>query len=107
MKVNLHGDITLYPVKNKPPKTAKSSLRHILQQSETTNNRHEVISKKEPILMWTKDDKTFLYCSKDYEIHHLGGDEEHGVQKVEKGTREVKHELEWNPWENELKIVLD
>lgn len=105
--ISNHGDLILIPTRNKPPKTAKQSLRHVLQQSETTGNRHEVVSKKEPIHLWEKDDRTFLYCKEDYEIHHLGGDEEHGVQKVQKGTRELKHEMEHDPWTNELKVVID
>lgn len=107
-KISNHGDLILLPVKSqKPPKDAKKALTYILQQSEATGNRHEVVSKKEPIYLWEKDGQTFIHCSKDYEIRHVGGDEEHGVQKVEKGTRELKHELEHNPWKNELRVVID
>ena len=108
LKVSNHGDIILYPVKNqKPPKEATKSLVHVLQVSETTGNRHEIISKKEPIYRWTKDNKEFVHCSADYEIRHVGGDSEHGVQPVEAGTREVRHEVEYDPWKNELKRVID
>lgn len=108
MIINNHGDIILLPIKlKKPPKNARKGLTHILQKSETTGNRHEIVSKKEPIFVWEKDEQTFIYCSKDYEIRHVGGDEEHGVQKVEKGTRKLEHELEHDPWKKELKIVVD
>ena len=107
-KVSNHGDLILIPVKTlKPPKTARKGLLHILQDSGATGNRHEVVSEKEPIFYWEKDSKTFISCAKDYIIRHVGGDCEHGVQSVEAGTRELKHEMEYNPWVNELRIVID
>lgn len=107
-KTNNHGDLILLPVKTlKPPKTAKIGLLHVLQDSGVTGNRHEVVSEKEPIYYWEKDGKTFISCAKDYIIRHVGGDCEHGVQPVEAGTRELKHEMEYNPWVNELRIVID
>lgn len=108
MTINNHGDLILYPIKTtKPPKTAKKLNVHILQQSNTTGNRHEVQSKKEPIFFWVKDNKEYLHCDNDYEIKHLGGDCEHGTQLVEKGTVEIRHELEHDPWKNELRRVID
>lgn len=107
-KVSNHGDLILIPVKTlKPPKTARKGLLHILQDSGATGNRHEVASEKEPIFYWDKYGKTFISCAKDYIIRHVGGDCEHGVQSVEAGTRELKHEMEYNPWVNELRIVID
>jgi hypothetical protein len=107
-KVNLHGDIGLLPISTiKPPKTAKKSKVHILQESGTTGNRHEVSTKKGFIFYWKSKDKEFIHCDNDYEIRHVGGDCEHGTQKVEAGTREVRHEEEYNPWEKELKRVID
>lgn len=107
-KINNHGDLILAPVtKIKPPKTAKSAKLHILQQSTATGNRHEVVSKKEPILFWEKDGKQYISCKKDYIIQHVGGDCEHGEQIVEAGVREVKREVEYDPWKNELRIVVD
>ncbi|MFA6018531.1 MAG: hypothetical protein WC776_05130 [Patescibacteria group bacterium] len=107
-KVNNHGDLILYPVKfAKPLKIASKSLLHILQDSGATGNRHEVVSKKEPIYRWTKDGKEFISCSKDYSIHHVGGDCEHGIQIVQAGTREVRHEMEHDPWKDELRVVKD
>lgn len=107
-KVNLHGDIGLYPVKTlKPSKDAQKAKLHILQDSGTTGNRHEVVSKKEPIYRWTKDGAEYISCAKDYIIQHVGGDEEHGVQEVEAGTRKVLHEEEYDPFKNELRRVID
>lgn len=106
--VSNHGDIVLYPVKSiKPPKTAKKAKIHVLVSSDTTMNRHEVVTKKGYIYRWTKKGIEYLHCESDYQIRHVGGDEEHGVQKVEAGTREVRHELEHNPWTNELRRVQD
>lgn len=108
MKINNHGDLILYPIKSiKPPKTAKKSKLHILQSSGTTGNRHEVVIKKGFIYRWTKNNVEYLHCDTDYEIRHIGGDCEHGTQPVEAGTREIRHELEHNPWTNELRRVLD
>jgi len=108
MKYNNHGDLILKPVKTlKPLKTAIKSKLHILQDSGATGNRHEVVSEKSPIYRWTVKDKEFLHCNQDYKIRHVGGDCEHGEQLVEKGTREILHELEHNPWTNELRIVID
>ena len=108
MTINNHGDLILYPIETKKPvKDARKSKIHVLQESGTTGNRHEVVSKKGFIYYWTKNDVEYLHCDNDYEIRHVGGDCEHGVQKVEAGTREVKHEMEHDPWNNELRRVLD
>ena len=109
-QVNLHGDITLYPVtsKIKPPKDAEIGFLHILQLSETTGNRHEVYSDVSKIHRWkNKDGREYLYSKKPYFIRHIGGDAEHGIQPVELGTREIRRETEYDPWDNELKIVVD
>jgi len=106
--VSNHGDIILYPVKkNKPPKMAKKLKTHILQESNSTENRHEVSVGKGFIYRWEKDGVEYLHCNTDYTISHLGGDCEHGIQSVEAGTREVRHEMEHNPWTKELRVVLD
>lgn len=103
-----HGDLILYPIKTtKPPKAASKALLHVLQDSGATGNRHEVVSEKESIYRWQKDGKEFISCPKDYIIRHVGGDCEHGVQIVQAGTREVKHEMEHDPWKNELRVVID
>lgn len=109
MKINNHGDLILSPIKEKItiPKSAKSAKLHILQDSGTTGNRHEVVSKKAPIFRWTKDNVEYISCKEDYIIQHIGGDGEHGTQKVEKGTRKVLHEMEYNPWGKDLRIVVD
>ena len=106
--VSNHGDLILYPVKTiNPPKTAKKEKVHILQDSGATGNRHEVFTEKGFIYRWTSKDKEYVHCDIDYKIRHVGGDCEHGVQEVEKGTREIRHEMEHNPWTNELRIVKD
>jgi len=109
MTINNHGDLILLPVAKKtPPKTAKKSNVHVLQKSDTTGNRHEVAATKGFIFYWkNKEGQEFLHCENDYEIRHLGGDCEHGTQKVEKGTCKIEHEMEHDPWTNELKIVID
>ena len=107
MKINNHGDIILKPIKTKkPPKTAEKAKKHILQSSDTTGNRHEVISNSF-IYRWTKDGQEFLHSDKGYKIQHIGGDAEHGVQEVEAGTREVLHEMEHDPFQDELRVVID
>lgn len=107
MKINNHGDLILKPVlKIKIPKTAQKDKLHVLQDSGTTGNRHEVVS-KDFIYRWTKGGREFLHCDTDYTLRHVGGDCEHGEQLVEKGTREVLHEMEHDPWKNELRVVID
>lgn len=107
-KINNHGDLILYPVKKiKPPKTAKKSKIHVLQSSGTTGNRHEIITEKGFIYRWEKKGVEYVHCDNDYKIRHVGGDCEHGVQFVEAGTREVRREMEHNPWKNELRVVID
>lgn len=106
--INNHGDLILYPVKTvKPPKTAAGAALHVLQDSGATGNRHEIVSEKEPIYRWMKDGVEYISCSKDYIIRHVGGDCEHGVQSVQAGTREVRHEVEYDPWKHELRVVID
>jgi hypothetical protein len=102
MSINNHGDLILYPIKNiKPPKTAEKAQVHILQDSGTTGNRHEVVSHKADIYRLTgKNGVEYIHCDHNYQIRHVGGDEEHGKQEVEAGTREIKHEMEHNPWTN-------
>jgi len=108
MKINNHGDLILYPVDGlTPPETTTKALVHILQDSGATGNRHEVVSEREPICRWTDDGVEYVSCSEPYIIRHVGGDCEHGVQPVEAGTRKVLHEMEHDPWKNELKVVID
>lgn len=105
---NCHGDLTLYPVDEiKPSKDAKKAKLHILQDSGTTRNRHEVVSDKAFIYRWTQDGIEYISCDKPYIIRHIGGDEEHGIQNVQAGTRKVLHEEEYDPFKHELKIVVD
>ena len=66
-------------------------------------NKH----KKGFIYYWEKNGVEYIHCDTNYQIHHVGGDCEHGIQEVEAGTREVRHEVEYNPWEKELKRVID
>lgn len=106
-KINNHGDLIIYPVKTlKPPKIAKKSKKHVLQDSGVTGNRHEVISDT-LIYRWTKNEIEYLHCDQDYKIQHVGGDCEHGIQDIEAGTVEVRHEVEYDPWQKELKRVID
>lgn len=108
MKLNNHGDLILKPIKKTtPPKSAKKAKVHILQDSGTTGNRHEVVTEKGFIYYWTKGEQEFIHCDIDYKIRHVGGDCEHGEQLVEAGTREIKHEIEYDPWTNELRVVID
>ncbi len=103
--VHCHGDLTLVPVSLKPTKAEDKTL-HVLQQSDVTRNRHEVVSKSK-ISRWSKDGKEYVSCSKPFVLQHVGGDEEHGKQYVESGAYEVKRELEHDPFKNELRIVID
>lgn len=106
--VHNHGDLIIYPNSiKKPIKEATEAKLHILQDSGPTGNRHEVVSKSKPIYRWTKDGIEYISCANDFIIQHVGGDEEHGVQQIEKGTYEIKHEMEHDPWTQELKIVQD
>lgn len=103
-----HGDLVIRPIKTlKAPKTAEQKKLHVLQDSGATGNRHEVVSKKALISLWSKDGNEYLHCKNKFFIQHVGGDEEHGIQELEKGTWQVLHELEHDPWKNELKIVVD
>jgi len=108
MKLNNHGDLILKPIsKVNIPKSANKLKIHVLQDSLTTGNRHEVVTEKGFIYHWIKDEKEYLHCNTDFTIRHVGGDCEHGEQLVEKGTKEVLHEIEYDPWKNELKVVID
>jgi len=106
--LNNHGDLVLYPFEGvtRPGDAALSKL-HILQDSGPTGNRHEVVSKNALIFRWTESGVEYIHCDEPYLIQHVGGDQEHGVQEVEAGTRKVLHEMEYNPWDKELKIVID
>lgn len=108
MKINNHGDLILYPIKTlKPIKTATKSKLHILQDSGATGNRHEIITDKGFIYRWESKGIEYIHCDKDYKIRHVGGDCEHGEQLVEAGTREVRREMEHDPWKDELRVVID
>lgn len=101
-----HGDIVLKPIDTRTPVEATEAKLHILQDSGATGNRHEVVSKTN-IYRWTEDGHEYLHSDTSFIIQHVGGDEEHGVQSLEAGTWEVLHEMEHDPWTNELKIVID
>ena len=105
---NLHGDIGLHPAEVvEAPNDAKLAFVHVLQSSDVTGNRHEVASAGEEIAHWHDAGKEYVYCGVDYVIRHVGGDAEHGEQIVQAGVREVRHEMEHDPWKNELKAVVD
>ncbi|MDD5061653.1 MAG: hypothetical protein PHN44_05160 [Candidatus Marinimicrobia bacterium] len=102
-----HGDIILYPIqKLKPSKDSIKAKLHVLQASEVTGNRHEVVSDS-LIYRWTKNGVEYIHCDKNYKIQHVGGDCEHGVLPIVAGTYELRHEDEYNPWMNELRRVID
>jgi hypothetical protein len=108
MPISNHGDLILYPVKNhKSLKSATLGKLHVLEASGTTGNRHEVVSKESAISHWTGGEKEYIRCDSPFIIQHVGGDCEHGVQNLEAGTYEVRHEVEYDPWKNELRRVLD
>ena len=107
-KVANHGDLIIYPVAkvSLPAKAVKAKL-HILQDSGVTGNRHEVVCKAASIYRFEKNGKEYISCAKPFIIQHVGGDQEHGVQNLEAGTWEVRHEDEHDPWKNELRRVID
>lgn len=105
-KYHLHGDLGLIPCKTKPVKPSKSKI-HVLQDSGVTGNRHEVFVDDGEILRWTSDGREYVSCKSGFVLRHVGGDSEHGTQKVSAGIYEVRHEQEHNPWTNELRIVID
>lgn len=108
MTTNNHGDLVLYPIASlTPPDSAIKSKLHILQDSGPTGNRHEIVSKKNLIYRWIQDGVEYIHCDIPYIIQHVGGDQEHGFQQVEAGTRKVLHEMEYNPWGKELRVVID
>jgi hypothetical protein len=107
-RVNLHGDITLYPCDKTHPEQCGIAQQHTLQESPVTGNRHEVVAPAGvTIARWVEDGREYLWCPVDYEIRHVGGDAEHGVQPVQAGTVEVIREKEHDPYTNELRVVVD
>jgi len=106
-KYHLHGDIGLVPAVLKTPAKAEKKTIHVLQDSSVTRNRHEVYSEKMSIARWSTDGKEYISCKAGFIIRHIGGDAEHGTQQVEAGTYEVRHEMEHDPWKNELRQVID
>lgn len=105
--VHLHGDITLYPSKAKSPAKADRKKVHVLQASGVTGNRHEVAHDTASVARWSKDGKEYVSCTKPFVLRHVGGDSEHGEQQVATGTYEVRREMEHDPWNNELRAVID
>ena len=108
---NLHGDIGLHPAKDyvTVPKDAKASRCVVLQSSAVTGNRHVLrpFKGKASIFHWHADGLEFVSCEDNYQIIHEGGDSEHGKQKVQAGIREVRHEMEHDPFRIELRAVVD
>lgn len=99
-----HGDLTLIPLIAKSKKATKAKL-HILQQSDVSRNRHEVVGKE--ISRWTNDGKEYISSKSPFVLQHVGGDEEHGKQDVAAGTYEIKREMEHDPYKNELRQIID
>ena len=112
---NLHGDIGLHPVDVKVPdleKKKKSGVtkgnKCIVQESEVTGNSHVLKALTTPLFWWTnKEGQQYVYCENDYEIIHEGPEQEHGTQRVQAGVREIRHEVEFDPWSRLLRQVRD
>ena len=67
-----HGDLTIVPATAKCAKAIKKKL-HVLQRSEVSQNRHEVISTA-LISRWTKDGKEYVSCAKPFVLGPAGNE---------------------------------
>lgn len=111
---NLHGDIGLHPATSAQEEIWNANLdkiahskEHVLQSSDVTGNRHVIRSTNTDIGRLIVDGLELVFCANQYTITHEGGDAEHGTQVVQSGLREVRHEMEHDPWTNELRAVID
>jgi hypothetical protein len=106
MNIHNHGDLVFRPIENSTvPSTAITQKLWVLQDSGATGNRHEVVG--DAIAHWFDGEKEYIHSDAQFNLQHVGGDEEHGVQNMEAGTWEILHEVEYDPWKNELRIVID
>lgn len=114
---NLHGDIGLHPLPEGsmviPKNSSKIKLvtispKVVLQHSNVTGNSHVLRSTKaNPIHHWFVNGREYVYCNTEYKICHEGPESEHGVQKVQPGIREVRHEQEYDITKDVRRDVID
>lgn len=100
-----HGDVSLHPT-DKIPEGAteiKTEMRHVIQHGET-GHKHVITKERETdIEMFEKDGEVYIKVNRAVPLSH----EEHRTLTVEPGIYIKKIEREYDPFEKQLRKVID
>lgn len=101
-----HGDLVLKRVaKSKIPKTAKLLKTSVLAEGETTGHKHQFSGGQVQLFADkpTSTEPAIVVVAAETKLIH----DEHKPIAIEKGTYEVLHERELNPFHNVERRVVD
>ena len=99
-KIFRHGDLLIREIKELP-KGLKKIDSKVLAFGEITNHSHQLIGQCQ--VMENKEGKKFFQAQEEVELTH----QEHKTLKIEKGVFEVLTEREYEPFEQEIRQVMD
>ena len=98
-RIYRHGDLLIREIETLPRGLKKSE--NILAYGEVTGHSH-VLNGNANIFQ-NKEGKKFFQAQEEVELTH----QEHKTLKIEKGVFEVLTEREYEPFEQEIKQVMD
>lgn len=105
-QVYRNGDISLHSIEILPDnlEEIKHNGEYVAALGEATGHSHRILANPPSMrVLKDKDGKIYLSFTKDAEIVH----EEHKKLTIKKGLYIVKHEREFNYWENMTQRVQD
>jgi hypothetical protein len=102
------GDVLLIPVDEKPAGMPVKHAQYTVQLGEATGHHHTLYPKRStdfaPYLeTWERDNKRFVRLDAEWLLKH----QEHREWRVPPGTYEIRIEQEEDPFEEEMKKVID
>lgn len=99
-KIYRHGDLLIREIETLP-RGLKKVNSNILALGEVTGHSHQLMGEVQ--VMQNKEGKKFFRANEELELIH----QEHKNLKIEKGVFEVLTEREYNPFEQEIRQVMD
>lgn len=102
-KLYRHGDLLIRQIDKLPQGLVKSTDKNVLAFGEVTGHSHRLTIPECVVLQEPKTMKKFINLNQETELIH----EEHDTIQIPKGLFEVVNEREFDPFEQEIKQVLD
>lgn len=97
-----HGDLLLKRVDTIPKKVTKVSTL-VLAEGETTGHKHRFVGGQVQVFADETQAPAYVQVTKASQLVH----EEHKSLDIEEGTYQIVHEREFNPFEEEVRRVMD